>query len=316
LEDFDMRDGEMLFVQVDPSGIVDTVKRKVSATPKPAAEVPSEFRPISDAKGLSMEICKDDLHVDHSYQREDIRPARYRKIAQDWSWVACNTISVSQRQDDGLFYILDGQNRWRAACLRGDISTLPCKVYVLPNREAEAVAFYKLNVERTVVSSASKYKDMLVAGYPDVTLVDRTIRATGYQVNKGGGAFSVRCVSALVSAARREPRLFVDVWGVVADLHGGEPVIDRVFKSLFALEMSLRGSGSGFSLLDKNNLDAMKSAGLAAVDSAIRQGLEYHGGSGGRAGADGLVAHLLNKSRRSRQLPSPMATNQEGDDCE
>lgn len=276
----------------------------------------SEFNPIPDVRGMKIDIPKVELHIDHSYQREDFKPARVRRIAESWSWVACNTLSVSHRQDDGRFYVIDGQNRKLAADLRPDIATLPCMVYALPNRQAEAVAFYRLNVDRTPVSSISKYKDMLVAGYPEVVLVDEVVRSTGYEVSGASADFHVRCVKLLTSAARRDPATFERVWRLAAEVHSGQIIIDRVFGALFALEMHLKTSRTGFSLLDENNKKALTAAGLRVIEDAVDRGRTYHGNSGGKAGADGIVTHVLNKGRRSKRLPSPMASaDDDGEDA-
>src|SRR5438270_788977 len=76
-------------------------------------------------------------------------PARLmRRIAANWDWGLCQPLYVARRAD-GKLYVVDGQHRWAAAKLRGDVWQLPCVVRSFESTEHEAAAFVALNQERT-----------------------------------------------------------------------------------------------------------------------------------------------------------------------
>lgn len=72
-----------------------------------------------------------------------LAPEHYGAIARDWNTEKCAPLTVSL-QEDGTFYIIDGQHRFMAARSIG-VSTLPCRIFknLTPDKEAEM--FYKQN---------------------------------------------------------------------------------------------------------------------------------------------------------------------------
>jgi hypothetical protein len=103
-------------------------------------------------QGEFVMIDKNELFVDHAYQRDKINEVRINAIASDWDWVMCGALSVSER--DGKLWVMDGQHRKLAADKRSDIKMLPCMVFDLDSQQKEAGAFVGLNSQKTAVSSA------------------------------------------------------------------------------------------------------------------------------------------------------------------
>jgi hypothetical protein len=77
---------------------------------------------LVDKFGESMQIHKDKLLIDESYQRSATQ-AKVRNIANKWSWIACGSLIVGSR--DGQYYLIDGGHRVMAARLREVIGNFP-----------------------------------------------------------------------------------------------------------------------------------------------------------------------------------------------
>src|SRR3546814_1597119 len=88
----------------------------------------------------------DQLLVDDSYQRSIEGGESQRlivKIAENWDWRLCLPLIVSRRQ--GSLYVIDGQHRYEAAKLRGDIRDLPIVLFDFDDPKAEAELFVQAN---------------------------------------------------------------------------------------------------------------------------------------------------------------------------
>lgn len=79
----------------------------------------------------------------HPTIQRKLVPDHYGRIAADWDISKCAPLTVSL-QDDGTFYIIDGQHRYMAAKTLG-IPTIPCRIFRNLTPEEEAAAFWKQN---------------------------------------------------------------------------------------------------------------------------------------------------------------------------
>ena len=79
----------------------------------------------------------------HPTIQRKLVPDHYGSIAADWDIAKCAPLTVSL-QDDGTFYIIDGQHRYMAAKTVG-VSTIPCRIFRNLSPEEEAETFYKQN---------------------------------------------------------------------------------------------------------------------------------------------------------------------------
>lgn len=79
----------------------------------------------------------------HPTIQRKLVPDHYGRIAADWDISKCAPLTVSL-QDDGTFYIIDGQHRYMAAKTLG-ILTIPCRIFRNLTPEEEAAAFWKQN---------------------------------------------------------------------------------------------------------------------------------------------------------------------------
>lgn len=121
------------------------------------------------------------LQVDDRYQRS-LEAANsitlIRRIAINWDWGLCQPLYVARRAD-GRLYIVDGQHRWAAAKLRGDIWQLPCVVRSFETTEQEAAAFVALNQERTPLSALQMFRASVASGNPESADILATIEEAG-----------------------------------------------------------------------------------------------------------------------------------------
>lgn len=113
------------------------------------ADLPIDFLAVEDGE--------------NGYQRDHTLPADeaiINKIAANWDWALCGTLSVSYR--DGWFYVTDGWHRVLAAHKAG-ITDLPCRIYVGKSRSDEATQYRKQNnAPRKKMSAFDDFKAALV----------------------------------------------------------------------------------------------------------------------------------------------------------
>lgn len=97
------------------------------------------------------------------YQRDHTLPADealINKIAANWDWSLCETISVSYR--DGWFWVTDGWHRVEGAKKAG-ITDLPCRICVGKSLSDEATQYRKQNnAPRKKMSAFDDFKAALV----------------------------------------------------------------------------------------------------------------------------------------------------------
>ena len=118
------------------------------------ADLPIDF--------LAVEDGEDGYQRDHTLPTDE---ALINKIAANWDWSLCETISVSYR--DGWFWVTDGWHRVEGAKKAG-ITDLPCRIYVGKSRSDEATQYRKQNnAPRKKMSAFDDFKAALVQSGDD-----------------------------------------------------------------------------------------------------------------------------------------------------
>src|SRR3546814_134476 len=114
---------------------------RIAARAAPASKVVGKkalnLKPITGSPPAPQFAQIDQLLVDDSYQRSIEGGASQRlivKIAENWDWRLCLPLIVSRRQ--GALYVIDGQHRYEAAKLRGDIRDLPIVLFAFDDPQA------------------------------------------------------------------------------------------------------------------------------------------------------------------------------------
>lgn len=138
---------------------------------------------LRDMPGVFMEIDKNDLNIDYSYQREDINHYKILEIARAWSWVGCGAILVAARPD-GTWFVFDGQHRVLAARKRSDVTMLPCMVYECESLEQEAAGFLITNDQRKPVTAIGKFKSLVTAKDEVAMQVRDAVLRHGLEITK------------------------------------------------------------------------------------------------------------------------------------
>ena len=100
-----------------------------------------------------------EMFVDTTYQRTV--QSKVNKISKNWDSNKCAILQVSYRSDVDKYAIIDGQNRWEAAKKAG-VTHLLCQIYENLTLKEEAKIFSEQNDNVTRISSADKFKSLLV----------------------------------------------------------------------------------------------------------------------------------------------------------
>ena len=250
---------------------------------------------MEDEPGVPFLLHKDELKVDDDYQRT-ISETRVTAISQHWSWLACGSLFVAEREP-GAFFVFDGGNRLEAARRRSDVAELPCVVFKLNNKMAEAMAFWRCNCNRGAVTSYHKMRALLVSGDQVSRDVLALLVEQGFKPVAAGnhGPNTVGCLAGFTSAFRSNRELLSVMWPIIAELHRGLPLNDRAFKAImFAAQW---GTADLSGPMWRKRIIAI---GFADMKQSIDRAAALYATGGPRIWALGLIERL-NKGLRSTQ---------------
>lgn len=130
-----------------------------------------------------------DLKVDRSYQRMiegSVSRKLIEEIAENFDWSLCSPLVVSDRKWDANpgYYIIDGQHRWQAALIRGDIKEMPCIKTNFMSVENEARYFVAVNSSRKQVTSLDKYHARIASKEPLALRIKEIIKRANMKVTR------------------------------------------------------------------------------------------------------------------------------------
>lgn len=247
--------------------------------------------PVGDFQWIDKRL----IHVDKSYQR-DAYKAKILEIASNWSWQACNAISVMKRPD-GVFVAVDGQHRLVAACHRSDIIEIPCMVFESCGASAEADAFVELNTNRKPVTAFAKYRARLVAGSDVAKEITSIANEHGLSIRESSDSpNTITCIAAMERLYAKDPSSFKAVIAIAAKVakQDGVNVPKTLLNGLAYLDGKIPGG-----LADKRLSERIMQVGAKALaESAMK--MAYRTGSGGdRIWAEGMM-EILNRGIRSK----------------
>ena len=189
---------------------------------------------LKDSRGEYMAIDKNELFVDHAYQR-DQNENKVIEMARSWSWMACGAILVALRPD-GSNFVFDGQHRVMAARKRSDITTLDCLVFEVDELQDEANGFLKSNTLRKPVTMIAKFKAMIVCNDKHAVAVSRLVEDLGLTVDKQARPGAFCALAWAVKAHERNPKTFEATLRVASQIAGGKHhVPENMCRGLFHL---------------------------------------------------------------------------------
>lgn len=244
-----------------------------------------------DVPGVPFLAEKHTLHICATYQRTFIAEQRVLAIAAEWSWLACGSLIVSER--DGKFWVIDGQHRAVAAMRRSDIKELPCLVFKLASEEEEARAFYRVNCVRGAVSAYDKlraqvaYNDQLALD--SIALLDRE----GYKPSQSESAHTIRCIAAFLAVMKSDRGVLLKVWPLIAQLHDGLTIRKKVFQAL--VYIAKHGSDD---VTSPTWRERVLRHGLNTISDAIDRGNMLYSGKTSRISAMATL-EVINKGVRA-----------------
>lgn len=239
-----------------------------------------------DNKGRFMEISKNELSIDHTYQRR-LNNLHVNRIAKEWSWPKCGTLDVIRRLNGSLI-IVDGQHRWEAAQLRPDIITLPCMIFELNKIEDEAELFGTINRVQKKLTSVEGFRSDLIRKDELALKIISIISTTGHGIENSKQIKAVRCVDTLKWAIKLQGSdKFRKAWPLLVEIHGNHQINGRILSSVYWLYAKTEG------LLDKPIFrKRLIRAGVSGLEEHITMGIKVFGGGSIRNLAIGLVPFL------------------------
>lgn len=154
-----------------------------------------------------------DLSVDESYQRRTDNHASQKlikSIAANFDWRLFGVLTVSRRPDDTL-KVIDGQHRWSAAMMRGDIDQLPCCLSRYDTAEDEAYMFIKANRSRKAMHRLDDFYAAIAAGDDDAQQILEVVTEAGLKVARTGAAAAwkpgeIACTASIGTSLRMNGR--------------------------------------------------------------------------------------------------------------
>jgi len=250
---------------------------------------------MTGAPGELVYLAKTVLEIDHNYQRH-AKNVRVLKLAKRWNWLACGVLTVAKRGD--RYYVVDGQHRLMAALKRGDIERLPCLVFESVEMRDEAVAFRDANRERRPITTFEQWNADLVAQDEATLFAHEIITNSGRTPSQTASPGTVRCLSAIVSAARTSRDELGRVWPLAVQVCAGNALHERVFGALMYLECNLV---EGQSVADKRWREKLVKLGYKGMLDASQRAAAFYAKGGPKVWALGVMQEL-NKGNRTHTL--------------
>lgn len=247
---------------------------------------------LKDSRGTYMAIDKNELFVDHAYQR-DQNDKKAIEMARSWSWMACGAILVALRRD-GSHFVFDGQHRVMAARRRSDITTLDCIVFEVEELHDEAGGFLKSNTLRKPVTMMAKFKAMIVCQDKHAVAVSDLLESVGLTVERQSRPGSFNSLAWAVKARARNAKAFEATIRSAAQLAGGKYYVhESICRGLFHLEMKHQA------LSNQKFVRRLVQVGYQDVFDGARRAAAYYKKGGERVWSQGIL-DTVNHGLRNR----------------
>jgi hypothetical protein len=246
-----------------------------------------------DSPGDLIWLDKNELFVDHTYQRDKVSEKKILRLASEWSWIGCGAICVAMRDSD--YMVIDGQHRVLAAKRRADISQLPCIVFETSGIEEEAQGFISANINRMPVQAIDKFRAMVVSRDPVALRVQKILDDLGITVASNPTKNrQLKTTDRCIKYAEMDEQRLRRVLAVAAELCDGVMVISHlILQGLWKLDMSC------CLLTDRKFRERIIGVGADALLLGARKAAGFYGKSGELVAAKGMLTEI-NKNLRSK----------------
>lgn len=203
-------------------------------------ELTQEWLPVSGSL-RPMRLHKAQLHICADYQRSSISQIKVDNIAARLDLISFGALTVGYR--DGIYYIVDGQNRWMAAQRRPEITEVNCLVFDSNGVDHEARIFAAINMNRTGVTSCDRYRALVTAKDAVALELEGALRALGIEVVARGaqGANQLSAIQLVYNMACRDMRRCEIILSQVQEITPGSPIHGDLLVALEYLERRIEG---------------------------------------------------------------------------
>ena len=163
---------------------------------KEVIDISEDLGPTPVQKWLDVKL----LRIDGNYQR-DVMPSTVKYILTNFNWMYFQppTVCPSLKK---FYWVIDGQQRTRAAKLHPSISKIPCYIIDVPSTKEQAKAFIIINKKRRNVNPISLYWAGLTAQDPKYLVVERILQKSGAEVASTLGAVGPKVTNSVGSILR------------------------------------------------------------------------------------------------------------------
>lgn len=247
--------------------------------------------------GTFMMIAKEELHVDDTYQREEVSRQKVLTIARDFDWKLFGVVSVVMREN-GSLWIYDGGHRTRATFYRDDITEIPCMVFDSTGVQSEAKAFIGKAKLKSNVSAYHTYRASVVAGEPVALQTNAILEKHGYRPsNDSDTRFGLNAIGTLQSMVKQSPERADKIFELCVDIgEDGEQPKAEVMRGLFELHKKLDGK---VNILNGEIRKKLKIAGIEQLRQKIKNEKYISGIGGARIEAKAILDYI-NKGRKKK----------------
>jgi hypothetical protein len=246
-----------------------------------------------DSPGEYQLIDKNLLLISPEYQREKVTLDKVRMVAQDWSWVACGTITVGLRA--GQYWVIDGQHRVLGAKRRADIECLPCLVFDTYTVQEEAKGFLNVNTGRKPITSIDKFRAALAADDEIARFVQETFNELGVVAKAtANNPKEIKALDWAIKRATENRGAFSQVLSMAAELCESMPIQNILLDGLYYIH-----THTSETIYDKRIYQKIKKIGAKGLVDAAKRASAFFVSGGSTVWGTGMLEEI-NKGFREK----------------
>lgn len=252
---------------------------------------------VDNKPGVLVWIDKNDIKVDHSYQRP-LNEKSVLRIARDFDWALFESLVIVRR--DGDYWVVLGQHRLAAAMRRPDIEKLPCRLFDYGgDRRREAQIFIDESRRRKSLDAEDKFRAMCAYGDPVAIKVKTMIEKNGYRVrvNRSGARGMVGCVMMLYMQMGEDENAALEAFDAAVQIACGEYLDSPIIRGLYHVNRSMHKIGDSVS--KKKHVDKLRRFGVERIMQEIHAVCSIYRGQPSKGCAE-AVMNLINKGLRNK----------------
>lgn len=235
------------------------------------------------------------------FQRPLVSEAVVERIARNWHWGLCGTLTVVKVPGYDQYQVGDGGHRTSGARKAG-IDALPCVIFEAENMEEAAWLFEKLNQLRFGLFSGELHKARVVQGEEIALKVDEVARIMGRTImgRRGDRKKQLACVTALRREVIKDIEAATTVARILRQAAAGGGIDQRVLRGLCAIERNLKTQKKSLREY-RQRVIGLGGQGLIAAASSLHEPVSERpaGYNCEKAWRDGLL-NALNKGQGDR----------------